>query len=223
MPNYILLPNGDFVSQDELYHWGIKGMKWGVRRYQNADGTLTAAGKERLSKSIAKKPYPTKFTDSIVEVKNYKQNSKSYKDAVEKTKDFEKSYKQYQNDKSRWNMEANKKATEKYGNFTELLFSGDSKKLGEYLQFGKDYIKEKSSKPASIVNKKYEDAVKAAKKAEKESNKFVDDFLGEYGKMEVSDERLVSVNLETGKTKRQTVGDIAKISMTDEYRRIYGE
>ena len=31
----------------ELYHWGIKGMKWGVRRYQNADGTLTDAGKRR--------------------------------------------------------------------------------------------------------------------------------------------------------------------------------
>lgn len=31
----------------ELYHWGIKGMKWGVRRYQNKDGTLTNAGKKR--------------------------------------------------------------------------------------------------------------------------------------------------------------------------------
>lgn len=37
----------------ELYHHGIKGQKWGVRRYQNEDGTLTEEGKERYS--ISKK------------------------------------------------------------------------------------------------------------------------------------------------------------------------
>ena len=31
----------------ELYHYGVKGQKWGIRRYQNKDGTLTAAGKSR--------------------------------------------------------------------------------------------------------------------------------------------------------------------------------
>lgn len=34
----------------ELVHWGVKGMKWGVRRYQNKDGSLTKAGMKRRAK-----------------------------------------------------------------------------------------------------------------------------------------------------------------------------
>ena len=35
------------MNKYELVHYGIKGMKWGILRYQNADGTLTAAGRVR--------------------------------------------------------------------------------------------------------------------------------------------------------------------------------
>lgn len=36
-----------YYNPNELYHHGIKGQKWGVRRFQNADGSLKAAGKKR--------------------------------------------------------------------------------------------------------------------------------------------------------------------------------
>lgn len=35
---------------NELYHHGIIGQKWGIRRFQNKDGTLTDAGRERYNK-----------------------------------------------------------------------------------------------------------------------------------------------------------------------------
>lgn len=41
-------------NNNELKHWGVPGMKWGVRRYQNADGTLTARGKKRYEKEMEK-------------------------------------------------------------------------------------------------------------------------------------------------------------------------
>lgn len=50
---YILTTNGNFYlvpSGAELYHHGVKGQKWGVRRYQNEDGSLTPAGKRRAAK-----------------------------------------------------------------------------------------------------------------------------------------------------------------------------
>ena len=37
----------DYLEFRELYHHGVKGQKWGVRRYQNEDGSLTEEGKQR--------------------------------------------------------------------------------------------------------------------------------------------------------------------------------
>ena len=41
------------LYEDNLYlvHYGIKGQHWGVRRFQNLDGTLTQEGKRRYSKN----------------------------------------------------------------------------------------------------------------------------------------------------------------------------
>ena len=42
------------IEENHLEHHGVLGMKWGVRRYQNADGSLTAKGKVRVSKEYKK-------------------------------------------------------------------------------------------------------------------------------------------------------------------------
>lgn len=51
------------MENNELYHWGKKGMKWGVRRYQNKDGTLTEAGRRRYARDAREKEYD-KFDES---------------------------------------------------------------------------------------------------------------------------------------------------------------
>lgn len=45
--NYYLI-DGRMRVSSELYHHGVKEMHWGVRRYQNEDGTLTELGRQRL-------------------------------------------------------------------------------------------------------------------------------------------------------------------------------
>lgn len=65
---------------DEMYHWGVKGMRWGVRRYQRKDGSLTAAGKKRQAKELEKQ---RKEAETVEQKKERILKSRSAKDLYE--------------------------------------------------------------------------------------------------------------------------------------------
>ena len=76
MPSYYVA--GNVYNSNDIYHFGILGQKWGIRRFQNSDGTLTPEGIERYRSGISRK----RFTDTIT--KDIKTRG-DYRDIVEKS------------------------------------------------------------------------------------------------------------------------------------------
>ena len=83
--------------EEELKHYGIKGMKWGVRRFQNSDGSLTSEGRKRYGsgdlKEAQKKVDKGKaMVDGVKKTRvkaAEKQHDKKIKDDLSKMSDAE--------------------------------------------------------------------------------------------------------------------------------------
>lgn len=77
---------------NELYHYGIKGQRWGIRRYQYSDGSLTPAGlaryrttRKRIPKRLIQRIQS--FKESINELK-YQKTGKQYADTFLKKRHY---------------------------------------------------------------------------------------------------------------------------------------
>ena len=71
------------MNNAELYHHGVKGQRWGIRRYQNKDGSLTAYGKKRYAKELAKLEAEKK------RVRQYEQTAKKMSKLDDMRKDLD--------------------------------------------------------------------------------------------------------------------------------------
>lgn len=83
-----------YESINELYHHGIKGQKWGIRRFQNMDGSLTKAGMSRYGNGKAVVREHTKIL--LEKEEQLKKQSKAYQNAL---KEYSRLSDQYDLDK----------------------------------------------------------------------------------------------------------------------------
>lgn len=73
------------MNRNELCHHGVKGQRWGVRRFQNQDGTLTSAGRKRYAANVSDEEKQKIVKEAALD-KAYRKAISPNKDRLEKIK-----------------------------------------------------------------------------------------------------------------------------------------
>lgn len=141
-----------------LAHYGIKGMHWGIRRYQNEDGTLTETGKKHYSKDYlddAKLKAQHEYNKKVVSAKAKKSSGQISK---EEYKDLKKTYK---NDRKAEVVKA-KEQLDKIYKKDQMYKKFSSMKNSTMKELGSKYSSAKNIRKANNVISKIEFGLKEA-------------------------------------------------------------
>lgn len=185
-----------------LVHYGVKGMKWGVRRYQNKDGSLTPEGQKKYAKALTKE---IKRSKNFVQTKkhiagtdemNSLYNKADIQSAKKKIKDLEKVQDDfYSNEKllKKYHKILAKETSEKYGiDYDEALFGYERDDLDQGDSFDR-YLKD-----TGRYEKYHSDMTKAHNEYHSACKKAVESYIGQHGKdIMTSKEPILKSNMGT--------------------------
>lgn len=197
-----------WAPTDSLSHYGIKGMKWGVRRWQNSDGSFNSAGKQRY------------FGDGSGE--NYKQKYKTAKKEYNKAfnKYYYKSHQAFSLSKKKReaNQERFNEALAKAHNLNVAKQEYKTSKALEKSKKFNDSINSARKKNDTRLENKYNKKVESGKMTKEEASRRLDDFRQGTKMVETGQKKYDAVIKNYGDVRLKSLNDYS-YRKTDEYKK----